>query len=112
MRLALDRAGFEARIVEASWFGDRAPAVPLGEAFHARRLRLLSSQVGSIAPAMRARRSHAERLSLALALLADDRLDALLEPPTSFDDLPTAMPDLLAGGLCPVITYGTASCSA
>ncbi len=112
LRLALDRAGFEARIVEASWYGDRAPALPLGEAFHARRLRLLSSQVGSVAPAMRARRGHAERLALALALLADDRLDALLQPPTPFDDLPTAMPDLLAGGLCPVITYGTASCSA
>jgi threonine dehydrogenase-like Zn-dependent dehydrogenase len=112
LRLALDRAGFEARIVEASWYGDRAPAVPLGEAFHARRLRLLSSQVGSVAPAMRTRRSHAERLSLALDLLADDRLDALLEPPTPFDDLPTAMPDLLAGGLCHVITYGTPSCSA
>jgi threonine dehydrogenase-like Zn-dependent dehydrogenase len=112
LRLALDRAGFEARIVEASWYGDRAPAVPLGEAFHARRLRLLSSQVGSVAPAMRPRRSHAERLALALDLLADDRLDALLEPPTPFDDLPAAMPDLLAGGLCHVITYGTPSCSA
>jgi len=112
LRLALDRAGFEARIVEASWYGDRAPAVPLGEAFHARRLRLLSSQVGSVAPAMRARRSHAERLALALELLADDRLDALLEPPTPFDALPTAMSDLLAGGLCHVITYGTSSCSA
>ena len=112
LHLALDRAGFEARIVEASWYGDRAPAVPLGEAFHARRLRLLCSQVGSVAPAMRPRRSHAERLSLALALLADDRLDALLEPPTAFETLPSAMPDLLAGGLCHVITYGSAPCSA
>jgi len=111
LRLALDRAGFEARIVEASWFGDAAPAVPLGEAFHARRLRLLASQVGSVAPAMRGRRSHAERLALALELLADDRLDALLEPPTPFADLPAAMPRLLAGGLCHVITYGMEPCS-
>ncbi len=112
LRLALDRAGFEARIVEASWFGANAPAVPLGEAFHARRLRLLSSQVGSVATAMRPRRTHAERLALALELLADERLDALLEPPTPFADLPAAMPDLLAGGLCHVITYGTTPCSA
>lgn len=106
LRLALDRAGFEARIVEASWFGDRAPALPLGEAFHARRLRLISSQVGSVATAMRGRRSHAERLGLALALLTDDAFDGFLEPATSFDDLPAAMPRLLAGGLCHVITYG------
>src|SRR6185437_14871900 len=61
LRLALACAAFEARIVEASWFGDAAPSVPLGEAFHARRLRLIGSQVGAIAPSMRGRRSHGER---------------------------------------------------
>jgi threonine dehydrogenase-like Zn-dependent dehydrogenase len=105
LRLALDRAAFEGRIVEASWFGDAAPALPLGGAFHRRRLRLIGSQVGSIAPAMRGRRSHAERLATALALLDDPVLDVLLEPPTRFADLPAAMPRLLAGGLCHVITY-------
>ena len=112
LRLALECAGFEARIIEASWFGTDAPAIPLGEGFHARRLSLLSSQVGSIAPAMRPRRSRAERLALALELLADARLDALLEPPTPFLDLPAAMPALLSGGLCHVISYGTPPCSA
>jgi threonine dehydrogenase-like Zn-dependent dehydrogenase len=108
LRLALGCAGFEARIVEASWFGDAAPAVPLGEAFHSRRLRLIASQVGAVAPSMRGRRSHAERLGLALELLADSRYDALLEGPTRFEDMPEAMPRILApGGLCHVITYGT-----
>jgi hypothetical protein len=108
LRLALDRAAFEARIVEASWYGDHAPAVPFGEAFHARRLRLIASQVGSVAPAMRGRRSHAERLALALELLTDARYDALLDGPTRFEDMPEAMPRILApGGLCHVITYGT-----
>ena len=108
LRLALACAGNEARIVEASWFGDRAPAVPLGEAFHARRLRLVASQVGQVAPAMRGRVTHAQRLALALGLLEDARYDALLAPPTRFADLPAAMPALLADGrgLCPVITYG------
>ncbi len=107
LRLALDRAGFEARIVEASWFGDLAPSVPLGEAFHSRRLRIIASQVGAIAPAMRGRRSHAERLSLALELLEDSRYDVLLDGPTRFEDMPAAMPRILApGGLCHVISYG------
>jgi threonine dehydrogenase-like Zn-dependent dehydrogenase len=107
LRLALSHAAFEARIVEASWFGDAAPAVPLGEAFHARRLRLIGSQVGAIAAPMRGRRGHAERLALALELLADPRYDALLEGPTRFEDLPEAMRRILApGGLCHVITYG------
>jgi len=108
LRLALERAAFEARIVEASWFGDTAPSLPLGEAFHARRLRLIATQVGAIAPAMRGRRRHGERLALALKLLADARYDALLDGPTRFEDMPEAMPRILApGGLCHVISYGT-----
>jgi hypothetical protein len=111
--LALACAAFEARIIEASWFGDDAPVVPLGEAFHARRVRLIASQVGAVAPQMRGRRSHAERLALALELLADPRYDTLLEGPTRFEDLPQTMPRILApGGLCHVITYGASECSA
>jgi len=112
LRRALSLAAFEGRIVEASWYGEREAALPLGEAFHARRLRLLSSQVGAVAPAMRGRRSHAQRLALALSLLADDRLDALLGPETPFEQLPAALPGLLeppagqAAPLCPVVVYG------
>jgi threonine dehydrogenase-like Zn-dependent dehydrogenase len=105
LRLALDRAAFEGRIVEASWFADGVPALPLGEAFHPRRLRLISSQVGSIAGPMRGRRTHRERLALALALLEDPVFDGLLEPPTDFAELPRAMPQLLHGGLCHVVRY-------
>lgn len=112
LRLALDRAAFEARIVEASWYGDATPALPLGEAFHQRRLRLLSTQVGSIAPAMRGRRSYAERLGTAMALLDDPRLDALVQSRTPFENLPHSMARLLAGGLCHVVTYGTPACTA
>ena len=112
LRLALDRAAFEARIVEASWFADRLPSLPLGGAFHPRRLRLISSQVGSIAAPMRGRRTHTERLTTALALLDDPMFDTMLEPPTDFLELPRAMPRLLRGGLCHVVTYRSVSCSA
>ena len=108
LRLALDCAAFEARIVEASWFGDSNPSLPLGEAFHARRLRLIATQVGAVALPMRGRRSHAERLAMALELLTDPTYDVLLDGATRFDDMPRAMPRILApGGLCHVITYVT-----
>ena len=109
--LALDKAAFEARILELSWFGATRPALPLGGAFHHKRLRLISTQVGSISPAMRGRRSHAERMALALALLDDARLDALLGPFTPFAELPsriTALLDPPPGApqpLCPIVTY-------
>jgi NADPH:quinone reductase-like Zn-dependent oxidoreductase len=111
LALALDRAAFEARILELSWFGAARPALPLGAAFHHRRLRLLSSQVGHVSPAMRGRRSHAERLALALALLDDPRLDALLGPFVPFAELPARIGALLdpppgaPQPLCPIVTY-------
>lgn len=105
LRLALAKAAFEARIVEASWFGDRAPSLPLGEAFHARRLRIVATQVGAVSPAMRGRRAYADRLATALDLLADPVFDLLLGTRENFGNLPTAMPRLLVGGLCHVITY-------
>jgi hypothetical protein len=106
-------AGFEARIVEASWFGDRDAPLPLGEGFHARRLSLVSSQVGAVAAPMRGRRTQAERQALALSLLGTDiHLDALLGPSVPFEGLPGVMGRLLepvAPGrpapLCPVVTY-------
>src|SRR5690606_13523289 len=47
---ALGCAGDEATVVELSWYGDRAVTADFGGAFHSRRLRLVSSQVGSVAP--------------------------------------------------------------
>ncbi len=111
LRLALGCAAFEGRILEASWFGDAEPALPLGAEFHQKRLQLISTQVGSVSPAMRGRRSHGQRMALALSLLEDARLDALLGPFVAFEDLPSALPALLdpppgaPQPLCPVIRY-------
>ena len=88
---ALGLAAFEATVLELSWFGDRPVTLPLGEAFHQRRLRLASSQVGSVATAQRARWDHRRRLTLALALLAEPAaraLDGLITGEDPFDALP------------------------
>jgi hypothetical protein len=105
---ALRLAGQEATVLELSWYGEGDVAVPLGGAFHSRRLRLVSSQVGGIAASHRARWDYRRRLTAALALLADPALDALIAPPIGFDDLPARLPDILgpAGGvLCQRIDY-------
>jgi NADPH:quinone reductase-like Zn-dependent oxidoreductase len=105
---ALGLAGFEATVVELSWYGDQSVAVPLGAAFHSRRLRLMSSQVGSVAPARRARRSHRERLALALDLLRDPRFDRLITGECRLDALPDTMARLATapdGALCEVVRY-------
>lgn len=105
---ALRLAGFEATILEMSWYGARPVTVPLGEAFHARRLTLRSSQVGAVATAQRARWSHRRRLALALDLLADPVYDRLLTGTCRFAELPSVLARLAgtpAGALCQVVTY-------
>jgi NADPH:quinone reductase-like Zn-dependent oxidoreductase len=108
---ALRIAGEEATIVEMSWYGAGEVAVPLGGRFHSGRLRLVSSQVGKVAPSHRPRWSFARRLAAAVALLDDPALDALLAPPINFTDLPTRLPALLASdadACCPLIRYAVA----
>lgn len=104
---ALRLAAFEARIVELSWYGDGDVPVPLGAAFHSQRLRLISSQVGAVAPSHRANWTHRSRLAKAMELLDDPRLDALLSPAVDFHVLPTRLPDIFAAGsaLCPLVRY-------
>jgi len=105
---ALDLAAFEATVIELSWYGDREVTVALGEGFHSRRLRLVSSQVGAIATAQRARWDRRRRMALALDLLADPRFDVLLEPPVPFARLPEAMAGLAekpSKVMCQVIEY-------
>lgn len=106
---AMALAGFEATVLEMSWYGDRPVNVPLGGAFHARRLNLRSSQVGTVAPTHRARWTHARRLALAVSLLGDARFDALIAPDDArFDDLPSVMARLADprdSTLCQRIVY-------
>lgn len=105
---ALGLAGFEATVVEASWYGDLPVPVPLGQWFHPGRLRLVSSQVGEVAPSMRPRRTRADRLRLALGLLDCGRLDALVTGESPFADLPATMERLArapAGALCHLVRY-------
>jgi NADPH:quinone reductase-like Zn-dependent oxidoreductase len=113
--VALALAGSEATVLEMSWYGSRTVTVPLGEAFHSRRLVLRSSQVGAIAPGQRARWSHARRLGLALALPADPRLDVLVTGETPFEELPALLARLAGGdaslrdSLCERIAYPRAA---
>ncbi|MBB5223431.1 hypothetical protein HNP73_003378 [Amaricoccus macauensis] len=104
---AIGLAGQEATVVEASWYGDRPVSVSLGGAFHSRRLRLVASQVGEIAPSRRPRWSHRRRLEAALTLLADPALDALLSGETAFADLPERYGEILADPdtLCHLVRY-------
>lgn len=116
---ALALAGFEATVLELSWYGAEPVTLPLGEAFHAKRLVLRSSQVGQVATARRARWTHARRLALVMRLLASPALDALLTHRAPHTELPRWL-ERLAGldpslaplpedMVCPCIDYPAAA---
>jgi threonine dehydrogenase-like Zn-dependent dehydrogenase len=105
---AIACAGLEAAVVELSWYGDQAVSARLGGAFHSRRLKLVSSQVGLVSAGRRTRWDFRRRREAALRLLADPALDALVAEEIAFEDAPRELPRILAAGahgLAPVIRY-------
>jgi threonine dehydrogenase-like Zn-dependent dehydrogenase len=105
---AINIAADEGTIVELSWYGSGIVSVPLGGAFHSRRLKIVSSQVGKVAPSHRETFTHRQRLESAIKLTAHPHLDALLTPAVSFRELPALLPDILkprSGVLCQLIGY-------
>lgn len=98
LQTCFDACGFEGRVIEVSWYGDRETPVGLGGAFHAKRLGIVSSQVGAVSPSRRPRWPHRRRQEAALSLLRDPRLDALITHEVAFSGLPQALPELLRDG--------------
>ncbi|MGH3306750.1 MAG: zinc-dependent alcohol dehydrogenase [Nocardioides sp.] len=117
LQLSLELLAPEGTVTELSWYGDDVTSLSLGGAFHSGRLTVRASQVGTVSPARRDRRTTADRLALALDLLCDPAFDALLTGESRFEDLPDVMPRLADGqlpALCHALTYdgrGT-TCSA
>jgi threonine dehydrogenase-like Zn-dependent dehydrogenase len=108
LRRSLELLAPEGSVLELSWYGDTTVEVDLGAAFHARRLSIRASQVGTVAPARRSRWSPADRLALALRLLRDPAFDVLLTGASDFADLPELMPRLADGSLpalCHLVRY-------
>jgi hypothetical protein len=108
LQTALDSSGREARIVEASWYGDKPVDLSLGANFHAGRLKLVSSQVGSIPATHAPRWNFRRRLAKALDLLAsDDALDTLISGTSPFATVDRDYAKILAdpATLCHRIRY-------
>lgn len=114
LQRALELLRPDGTVLELSWYGDAAVPLALGGAFHARRLTIRSSQVGTVSPGVP--RTHAERLALALELLRDPAYDALLAGDWRFAELPDVMARLASGQLpagCHTVRYDEeTACSA
>ncbi|HEY0775733.1 MAG TPA: zinc-binding alcohol dehydrogenase, partial [Nocardioidaceae bacterium] len=109
LQLSLDLLAPEGVVLDLSWYGDAEVHLSLGGAFHSGRLGIRASQVGTVSPARRGSRTHADRLALALELLRDPGFDALITGVSPFDELPALMSKLAEGkmpALCHTVSYG------
>lgn len=82
---ALRSVAFGATVLVCSWYGTKPVPLLLGGPFHRRRLRIVSSQVGTIDAALQPRWSHARRLGVARDLLSRLELEPLISHRLPFD---------------------------
>jgi 2-desacetyl-2-hydroxyethyl bacteriochlorophyllide A dehydrogenase len=68
---AIDCVAPEGTVVVCSWYGEKPVPLDLGGSFHRGRVRLVSSQVGRIDPALAPRWDRERRLGLAVDLLGE-----------------------------------------
>ena len=66
---AIDYCGFNGRVVIGSWYGSKRASLDLGARFHRSRMRLISSQVSSLAPELSGRWGKARRFEVAWEML-------------------------------------------
>jgi len=110
LEAAVNACAFEGSVIELSWYGTNPVTLKLGGAFHSRRLKIISSQVGHVAPSQRNLVKRRQRLERAVALLDDPALDVLVSEAIAFDDLAVALPNLWSSaGLPPIVCYAPQS---
>lgn len=86
LQAAIDCVADEGSVVVASWYGSKPLPLLLGGQFHRGRVRLRSSQVGRLDPALAPRWDHARRMETVLDLLPRLRLMDFVTHRLPFDD--------------------------
>ena len=87
---AIKAAGFDGRIVVGSWYGAKTAPIDLGGRFHRNRLRLIASQVSTLAPGFSGRWSKARRLDTAWESIARVRPSRLITHRFGIEDAQAA----------------------
>jgi 2-desacetyl-2-hydroxyethyl bacteriochlorophyllide A dehydrogenase len=92
---ALRCAAFGGTVTVSSWYGRKPVTLDLGGAFHRRRLRVVSSQVGTLPAELAPRWDRARRLALVLRLLPELATTRLISHRFPFADAADAYRQLL-----------------
>jgi threonine dehydrogenase-like Zn-dependent dehydrogenase len=106
---AIDAVADEGTLMVVSWYGTKAVTLELGGHFHRGRIRLRSSQVGRIDPALAPRWDRTRRTALVRDLLPQLHLTELISHRLPFSAAPDAyrlIDERPGEALQVVLTYG------
>ena len=81
------KLNLDGKIIEASWYGEKIAKLYLGNEFHSKRLRIISSQVSNIPLHMQKKHNYKSRLKIATEALTNDRLLLLVNSTSKFENL-------------------------
>jgi len=73
LQSSIDGASYDGRLLVGSWYGNKTVSLDLGSKFHRKRLKLFSSQVSTISPALRGRWDYKRRMETALNWLIENQ---------------------------------------
>jgi len=90
LQQAIDTVADEGAVVVVSWYGTKPVTLQLGQQFHRGRIRLRSSQVGHVDPALAPRWDCERRTEVALSLLPTLPLHELVSHTIPFSSAPEA----------------------
>ena len=88
LQTAIDAVGYEGKIIELSWYGNRAVSLQLGGDFHIQRKTIISSQVSHIPSHRLARWDTIRRKKLVFSLLKQPEFEEHVTHNLRFSELP------------------------
>ena len=84
---SLTKLNLDGRIVEASWYGSKAGNINLGNEFHSKRIKIISSQVSNIPLHMKSKYNYKSRLKIAIDALSSSKIMILINSFSKFSTL-------------------------
>jgi 2-desacetyl-2-hydroxyethyl bacteriochlorophyllide A dehydrogenase len=90
LQTCIEAVAFAGTVIVASWYGTRQVSLALGGSFHRRRVRIVSSQVSTLDPAVTPRWDRDRRTALVSELLQQLPLSKLISHRVPFADAASA----------------------
>ena len=106
LQIGIDSVGFEGKIIEMSWYGNQSVNINLGGSFHAKRKKIIASQVSHIPGFMSDEWTFLKRKQLVFKLISQGIFNHILINKVQLEDAPNYYQKLL-NNYCPttIIQY-------